>query len=79
MVTASHFLASSTTSTGSVWIGHLMLAITAGIGYASYGLIKKDRSLSNFMKDFAWGAVGMLAITFVLSYFLHVRLPWFDA
>lgn len=79
LMTASDFLTNSTTPAPSAWMGYLLVAIAGGIGYAGFGLMTKDRSLSNFGKDFAWGAVGMLAINFVLSYFFHVRLPWFDS
>lgn len=79
IVTATHLLAGSTTPTSPGRIGYLIFAIAGGIGFTGYGLIKKDRSLSNFVKNFAWGAVGMLLVTFVLSYFFHVRPPWIDS
>lgn len=79
IMAASHLLASSTPPSSPSWIGYLVFAIAGGIGYAGYGLIKTDRSLLNFAKDFTWGAVGMLVVTFVLSYFFDVRIPWFDS
>lgn len=79
IVTASHLLASSTTPISPGWINYLIVAIAGGIGAADYGLIKKDRSLSKFGKDFAWGAVFLLVMTFVLSYFFHMRPPWIDS
>ncbi|MDZ4270884.1 MAG: hypothetical protein U1D00_35330 [Mycobacterium sp.] len=79
MVPATHLVASSATPTSPGWVGYLVFAIAGGIGFAGYGLFKKDRSFSNFVKDFAWGAVGMLLVTFVLSYFFQVRPPWIDS
>jgi len=73
MVTASHLLVSSTTPTGPGWVNYLIVALAGGIGYAAYRSIKKNRSWSNFVKDFAWGATGILLLTFVLSYFFHVQ------
>ncbi len=79
IVTASDFLASSTTPTNLGWIDYLLLAIGGGIGAAVFGLIGKNRSLSKFMKGFVWGAVFLLVMTFALSYFFHVQPPWIDS